>query len=176
MRVWAPRLCSDMRRGEQCTGVCGPPARPITAFTQEKHVREALPAEVLTSGEFCQNSRFRKAAESWAAAQEHWWRESLQGGKVLESSSTSPLAVPSCWGSWRSWAAWAGCLGDSTGALHTETQLVEQTRRWVWSKKEKRRDILQNPSWPEHSIQNSSIILHSHLIFLHDAILQLSRE
>lgn len=124
----------------------------------------------------CQNSRFRKAAESWAAAQELWWRESLQGGKVLESSSTSPLAVPSCWGSRWSWAAWAGCLGDSTGALHTETQLVEQTRRWVWSKKEKRRDILWNPSWPEHSIQNSSIILHSHLIFLDDAILQLSRE
>ena len=75
--------------------------------------------------------------QSWAAAQECCWRESLRRGKVLESSSTSPVAVPSCWGSWWSWAACAACLGDGAGALYTLTWLVEQMRTGVEAKKKK---------------------------------------
>lgn len=60
-------------------------------------MREALPPEALTPGEFCQNGRLRKAAESWGCSTGMLVKkESLQGGKVLESSSTSPLAVSSC--------------------------------------------------------------------------------
>lgn len=60
-------------------------------------MREVLPPEALTPGDFCQNSRLRKAAESWGCSTGMLVKkESLQGGKVLESSSTSPLAVSSC--------------------------------------------------------------------------------
>lgn len=57
-------------------------------------------------------------------------RESLQGGKVLESSSTSPLVcLPAEVPGEAELPVWLP--GDGTGALYTQTQLEEQIRRWV---------------------------------------------
>ena len=87
----------------------------------------------------CQNSRFRKAAESWGCSTRMLVkRESLHGGKVLESSSTSPLVcLPAEVPGEAELPVWLP--GDGTGALYTQTQLEEQIRRWVWSKKRKKK-------------------------------------
>lgn len=96
--------------------------------------------------------------------------------KNLESSSTSPLAVPSCWGSWQSWAACAACLGDGAGALYIDTWLEEQMRRQVWTKRKKtKQERKRFGKFLLTAFQNSSVILHTHLILLDCAIWQFSR-
>lgn len=97
--------------------------------------------------------------------------------KSLESSSTSPLAVPSCWGSWQSWAACAACLGDGAGALYIDTWLVEQMRRQVWTKRKKpnKQERKKFGKFLLTAFQNSSVIFHTHLILLDCAIWQFSR-
>lgn len=77
-----------MRQGEQCSGVCGPPALPhLCLHTGELH-EEALPPEALTPCEFCQNSRLGKGSRELGlqhrnAGEERVFKEEKELEKVL---------------------------------------------------------------------------------------------
>ena len=132
-------LC-DTRWGERGTGVCGLRAHPIAACTEDTDKKSPIPSTALIWWILMVRTVDSGRKQNWAAVQECCWRESLRRRKVLESSSTSPVAVPSCWGSCWSWAACGVCLGDGAGALCTDTG---QWSKWEmgWKQKKKKKKI-----------------------------------